>query len=377
MTSPISVHYFYQLTEVIISTVGALLLLLLWNNIRLRFQRKLDEDETQKRIDKGLLYLSLAILVWVVKGIVMIFWGSNNPIVYQGLLVFFSLFNSLFFVLALFHFDHAPAFLYHNTKNVFRLILGFVFISGISFVLFILLDFDSGSDFHWSSIPDILFSVLLSYLLMYSFYKTFKERHLERIAFFSVLAILLLFIAQLPEILPGVESANLYVELLRVTSKITLIFICLVLATSWVIELAETPTPSEMSIRFLDWSLIELNIPSKGIHSEQIDFGGKATQFRNLLKFAIRRKYAPVEQRSIEIIKDGEIQGQVYLSRIMDDINSRLAANKADRKDIFTFIGLGKYRVRFLPEHIYIEETLLHEFVGEKGNENYAEFLVQ
>jgi len=82
-----------------------------------------------------------------------------------------------------------------------------------------------------------------------------------------------------------------------------------------------------------------------------------------------------VDERSIEIIKDGEIQGQVYLSRIMDDINAKLSEKMADRKDVFIFIGLGKYRVRFLPENIFIEETLLHEFVGEKENKQYSDFI--
>lgn len=370
-----SFHYFYQLTEGAIALVGALLLLFIWNNIRLRFQKKLDEDDSQKRVDKGLLYLSLAILAWVVKGFVLVFFGISNPIIYQGSLVFFSLVNSLFFVLALFYFDHAPEFLYRNKKNVFRIILGFVLISIVSFALFILYDQDSVSEFQVSSLPDLLFSFLLSYLLIYSFYKTFKERQLKYIAYFSVAAILLLFVSQLPEIIPVIDSGGLYVDFLRLVSKSTLISLCLVLATSWVIELAETPTPSEMSIKFLDWQLIELNIPSKGIHQEKIDFGTKATQFRNLLKFAIRRKYAPVDERSIEIIKDGEIQGQVYLSRIMDDINAKLSEKMADRKDVFIFIGLGKYRVRFLPENIFIEETLLHEFVGEKENKQYSDFI--
>jgi len=268
-----SFHYFYQLTEGAIALVGALLLLFIWNNIRLRFQKKLDEDDSQKRVDKGLLYLSLAILAWVVKGFVLVFFGISNPIIYQGSLVFFSLVNSLFFVLALFYFDHAPEFLYRNKKNVFRIILGFVLISIVSFALFILYDQDSVSEFQVSSLPDLLFSFLLSYLLIYSFYKTFKERQLKYIAYFSVAAILLLFVSQLPEIIPVIDSGGLYVDFLRLVSKSTLISLCLVLATSWVIELAETPTPSEMSIKFLDWQLIELNIPSKGIHQEKIDFG--------------------------------------------------------------------------------------------------------
>lgn len=366
---------FYHLTESIIALVGAILLLFIWSNIRQRFYKRLEESENQKRVDKGLLYLSFAFLVWTVKSIVAIYLASADVVLGQAIAVFFSLANSLFFVLALFHFDHAPNFLYQNKKNVKRIIAIFVLISIVSFGLFYQFDKDSVTGFQISSFPDLLISIILTYLLIYSFYKTFIERQLQFVAYFSVVALILMFLAQLPELIPTIDSNAIYVDLIRVISKSTLISLCLVLATSWVIELAETPTPSEMSVKFIDWQLIELNIPSKGIHRQKIDFGTKATQFRNLLKFAIRRKYAPVDERSIEIIKDGEIQGQVYLTRILEDINAKLENSKADRKDIFTFIGLGKYRVRFLSEHINIEETLLHEFVGEKGNEKYGKFI--
>ena len=76
----------------------------------------------------------------------------------------------------------------------------------------------------------------------------------------------------------------------------------------------------------------------------------------------------------IEIMRSGEIQGQVYLTRIMDDINDSLKEHKADRKDIFTFIGMSKYRIRFLPDNIEIDKALLHEFVQDPENIEYREF---
>jgi hypothetical protein len=44
---------------------------------------------------------------------------------------------------------------------------------------------------------------------------------------------------------------------------------------------------------------------------------------------------------------------------------------KLDRKDLFTFIGQGKYRLRIIPENIKIDETLLREFVNSTGNQEY------
>jgi len=134
-------NVFYQLTETLIAAIGAILLLAIWKNIRNRFSDKLEEDDSQKRIDKGLLYLSLAILVWMAKGIFMLLAKGMDPIFLQAATIFFSLLNSLCFVLALFYFDHAPNFLYQNNKNVKRILLAFIGISIVSFVLF--LNFDS------------------------------------------------------------------------------------------------------------------------------------------------------------------------------------------------------------------------------------------
>jgi hypothetical protein len=44
---------------------------------------------------------------------------------------------------------------------------------------------------------------------------------------------------------------------------------------------------------------------------------------------------------------------------------------KLDRKDLFTFIGQGKYRLRIIPENIKIDETLLKEFVNSPEHKEY------
>ena len=61
----------------------------------------------------------------------------------------------------------------------------------------------------------------------------------------------------------------------------------------------------------------------------------------------------------------GEIKSQTYLSRIIENINDILSLDstqKLARKDIFTFIGEGKYRLRMLPQNIAIDAALLEEF---------------
>jgi hypothetical protein len=163
-------------------------------------------------------------------------------------------------------------------------------------------------------------------------------------------------------------------DLIKITAKTSFIAITLVLATSWVIQLANTPKPNEMMISFMDWSLIKITIPSKKVFGATIEFGSKTTQYINLFKFAIRRKYGNEAVQSILIGLGGEINNQTYLSRIIDNINEILELEedqKLDRKDLFTFIGQGKYRLRIIPENIKIDETLLREFINSPGNQEY------
>jgi len=64
------VSQFHNLSHIFISLIGATLLLAIYYNIRKRFKALLEENRPSKRIDKGLLYLSFGLLVWVLTGII-------------------------------------------------------------------------------------------------------------------------------------------------------------------------------------------------------------------------------------------------------------------------------------------------------------------
>ena len=75
------------------------------------------------------------------------------------------------------------------------------------------------------------------------------------------------------------------------------------------------------------------------------------------------------DEQSIEVCYGGEIKSQTYVTRIIDNINVILQLpqdSKLERKDIITFIGESKYRLRILPQNIFIEEALLNEFQKNK-----------
>lgn len=367
-----AVTHFYTLAHSFIALIGAVLLLAIWYNIRKRFQQRLQDDD-QQRVDKGLLYLSAAIFIWVAAGA----WAYLSNFFPQAVALIalgehlLSTTNNLFILLALFYFSHAPGFIYNNDKNVYT-IIGIIL---LTFALTLLLFWWSPDSafIDWSALPDWLLSSFLSYLLAYSLYKTFVDRGLLVVALIAVGAVFLMFLAQLPAVFLGFKI-GMAANLLQLISKAWLIAIFLVLATSWVIELANKPSPNEMQLHLLDWSLIKLTIPSKGIYQQVVDFGSKTTQYKNLFKFALRRKLGQGEEQCLTIGARGEIKNQTYLSRIIDNCNQILALSPEtalERRDLFTFIGDGRYRLRMLPQHIIIEEDLLKEFIHSPENQTY------
>jgi hypothetical protein len=372
---------FYILSHICIASIGAVLLLALWYNIRARFQQLLEEDDSQKRVDKGLLYLSLAMFVWVLSGC-WIYGGTElNFTQTQGYNIainLFSIINNMFLLLALFYFYYAPGFIYHNKKNIKKIIGAIILTSVLTFVLpFVLGENNIVQNIRISGIPDLLLSAFLSYLLGVSFYRTFAYRGLKVIGVISILVIVLIFVSQLSEVFLtfGNDFSNNFIKIIAKTSLISLF---LVLATTWVIRLASTPKPNEITIHFLDWSLVKLNIPTKNIYEQTIDFGSKTTQYKNLLKFAIRRKYAEGDAQTIPVSLGGEIKNQTYLTRIIENINDILQlddAQKLDRRDLFTFIGESKYRLRIIPNNISIDKRLLEEFSETSENKDYKAFL--
>lgn len=373
------VAIFHTLAHICIAFIGAVLLLAIWYNINKRFKGRLEEDTTQQRVDKGLVYLSLALFVWVGSGI----WGYlgscyawETSIPFLLGISLFSIGNNLFILLALFYFSHAPKFIYQNEKNIGKIIALILFVAILSIVLVITVP--AINTLNIGAIPDLLLSSFLCCLLAYSLYQTFVDRDLMVVAVIAVAAVVLMFASQLPEVFLQLNN-GFSNSLMKIVAKTALIAIFLVLATSWVIELANKPRSSEMMLQFLDWSLIKLTIPSKGIYDQTIDFGSKTTQYRNLLKFAIRRKFAAGEEQCITVGAAGELKNQTYLSRILDNCNTILVLDQEDRlerRDLFTFIGNGQYRLRILPKHIIVEKALLEEFCNAAENQVYSAFVV-
>jgi hypothetical protein len=377
-----SQHEFYLLSEIFIAAIGGLLLLAIWSVIQRQFKKQLSHETPVKRVDKGLIYLSLSLFTWSLSGTIT-YVNELTSLSDWAVLIsqnIFSILNSLFLILALFYFDHAPTYIYNNKKYALRIILLLIILSVLSLVLALIFnDHINTYGTRISAVPDLILSALLSWFLMSSLYKTFKERQMSIVSTISIATIVLLFISQLPQAF-HLESLDFTSDLIKIIAKTGLISIFLVLGTTWVIELSQTPNVTHMKIHFTDWNQLNISIPSKGIIDKTVEFGNKTTQFNNLIKFAIRRKHAPEKDMCVEVHSGGEIQSQTYLSRIVENINDILVLTDDDklrRNDLFTFIGQGKYRLRFIPEFIQIDAALLKEFVHNVDNQAYSKITKQ
>ncbi len=373
-------HQFYLITELLISLIGGFLLLSIWLVIQNKFKQKLTSEISVKRFDKGLLFISFSVFVWSFSSLfILVFtkFNTNNWIILISQNMF-SILNSLFLILALYYFDNSPEYLYNNKKSTKRILFFFIGLSLLS--LIIALTFGetiTTYGIRFNTIPDLLLSATLTWFLMLSLYRTFYNRKMKSVAIIAVLSIIVLFVTQVPYVF-NFENYSFSIDLAKLIAKTTLIFLFLVLGTSWVLELSQLPEATTMKINFVNWNVVELSIPSKNIVNQTINFGNKTTQFNNLLKFAIRRKFASEENMCIEVYNGGEILSQTYLSRIIENINAILELEddmKITRNDFFTFIGQAKYRLRFLPEYIDINDALLLEFTHNIDNGQYKEFV--
>ncbi|MCZ8198802.1 MAG: hypothetical protein O9267_14470 [Flavobacterium sp.] len=373
-------HQFYLITELLISLIGGFLLLSIWLVVQNKFKQKLTSEIAIKRFDKGLLFISYSVFVWSFSSLLILVFNNFNTnnwiiLISQNM---FSILNSMFLILALYYFDNSPEYLYNNKKSTKRILFFFVGLSIIS--LLIALFFGETINTYgirFNTIPDLLLSAILTWFLILSLYRTFYNRKMKSVATIAVSSIIILFITQVPYVF-NFENYSFAIDLAKLIAKTTLIFVFLVLGTSWVLELSQLPEATTMKINFVNWNVIELSIPSKNIVNQTIDFGNKTTQFNNLLKFAIRRKFASEENMCIEVFNGGEILSQTYLSRIIDNINAILELEddrRITRNDFFTFIGQAKYRLRFLPEYIEINNALLLEFTHNIDNGQYKEFV--
>lgn len=244
------VTQFHNLSHIFISFIGAVLLLAIYYNIRKRFYSVLEDGNGIKRVDKGLLYFSFGMLVWVFSGswgLIANYFKFQDTLMYQIGINIVSTINNLFWLLALHYVYDAPKFIYRNEKNVKIISIIIIIVASLTLLLSSVI----GNNIYYGvkivGVPDFLLTTFLCYLMGISFYRTFRHRDLKLVAFISVIAIFLLFFSQFSDIFIHLNN-YFFNHLVRIITKTSLVSVFLVLATSWVIQLANTPKPNEMKM---------------------------------------------------------------------------------------------------------------------------------
>ena len=204
----------------------------------------------------------------------------------------FSLFNSLFILLALPWFKYIPKRIGPIIKSKY-----WHYIVGLPF-LFSLLPTTSkmlsGQPQGLVSELDFYYAILTLIFLGYVLWESFEKRRLPMLAWLSAVCILITFVAQLGKFFPNLEIDQ---PLFSAIFKTSLIMIFFALALSWVKELAENviPEPKYLSIT------LNRQKNSNGKFENTVSFNGipgkeenkirlTPTLFELFVKFAERKK---------------------------------------------------------------------------------------
>lgn len=279
---------FYGWWQVSVCTFAFLALMGIWWHIG------------RKQKDTGQVWLAISVLCWSFSGVVELFYAPYmndaalaDEYLYQlnGWRSIFSLFNSLFILLALPWFRYIPKLIEPLIKSRFWLL-----IVGLPFVFSLLPTLSRlflGASITLISELDVYYATLTLVFLGYVLWDSFANRRLPILAVLSLVCILFTFWAQLQKLNPLDTSLILYSSIFK-TSLIMLFF---ALALSWVKELSENVIPPSIALS-LRLDRIKSH-EGKFEHRAEIDgIPGKDHKtiklspavFNLLLKFAERRK---------------------------------------------------------------------------------------
>ncbi len=228
--------YFFGWWQLSVCSFAFLSLLAIWWHIG------------KKKGDFGQVWLALSVLCWSLSGLTEIIFATSVHYKQGHLEVFrslFSLFNSLFILLALPWFKYLPSRIESVIKSKYwYAIIGLPFIFSILPTLSKIWLFRT---YNMVSEPDVYFAFLTLLFLGSVLWTSFKKRQLVLLAYLSLVSIGITFIAQLYKL----TDADINLTLFSAIFKTSLIMIFFALALSWVKELSENviPHPSLMGLR--------------------------------------------------------------------------------------------------------------------------------
>ena len=194
----------------------------------------------KRQNDFGQVWLALSVLCWSISGAIEVYYAQSLPsesLLLDGWRSLFSLFNSLFILLALPWFRYLPKPVAHIIKSNY-----WIYIVGLPFLFSILPTISkmiSGKTLNIISELDVYYAFLTLGFLGIVLWESFAKRRLKILAWLSLITILITLVAQLYKL----TDAEVNLTLFSAIFKTSLIMLFFALALSWVKELAENVIP--------------------------------------------------------------------------------------------------------------------------------------
>ena len=199
----------------------------------------------KKQNDFGQVWLALSVLAWAFSGLLEVYFAAGtveSDLYLKSGRSIFSLFNSLFILLALPWFRYLPKPLAFIIKGGFwRFIVGIPFMFCFVFTTHKLI---VGKEYGYVQEPDVYFAIFTLIFLGGVLWESFAKRRLKVLSWLSLICILIILIAQVFKLFRSDGLLLLFSAIFK-TSLIMLFF---ALALSWVKELAENIIPKSANL---------------------------------------------------------------------------------------------------------------------------------
>ena len=361
-------HLFYGYWQIAICSFAFLALFSIWQHIT--------KGNDQGQRDLGLFWLSVAILVWALSGVLEVYYAEGladanfDSTQYEGLKSMLSIFNSAFILLALPRFRHLPKLIRPVVRSEsWRWLV----ISTFSFSVVITLLMLSGviipKRITLISSVDLIYAIFTLFFLGLTLWASFDRRGLTILAYLAVTSIAFTLAAQILKL----GDSDFLKILLSTTFKTILIVLFFALALSWVEELGMSARrfTRNLAIQFSTGRnhqnrreyIAHLQLP-EAADWQRIYFTEKP--FLLLHRFAEKRKREGIEGGWLEIQpktavkKDYDIKDYNEIGRILDTICTSISKSdrlptlsKSDLKEILFEYGKSRrIRLRVKAEHI-------------------------
>lgn len=368
-------HLFYGYWQIVICSFAFLALFSIWQHIT--------KGNDQGQRDLGLFWLSVAILVWALSGVLEVYYAEGladanfDSTQYEGLKSMLSIFNSAFILLALPRFRHVPKLIRPVVRSEswrwlvistfgFSVVLTLLMLSGVIIPKRITL----------ISSVDLIYAIFTLFFLGLTLWASFDRRGLTILAYLAVTSIAFTLAAQILKL----GDSDFLKILLSTTFKTILIVLFFALALSWVEELGKSARRlgRNLAIQFSTGRnhqnrreyIAHLQLP-EAADWQKIYFTEKP--FLLLHRFAEKRKAEGAEGGWLEIQpktavkKDYDIKDYNEIGRILDTIclsisksDTHPSLSKNDLKEIFFEYGKSRrIRLRVQAEYIELNTTPL------------------